>query len=394
MLPPPDATPEPRLGVALVSDTYHPTPNGVTGVVALLAAGLSARGHRVTIVAPRFPPRAAQRIGLRPAPARAELGATPAIDLAVRSWPLLPGVAVRLAVVSPRRLARWLHDAGVEVVHTHTEGPLGVAAGAAAARLGRPRVHTLHTFYAHYLHYLGVPPAWRDRGGEVLGAALRWQLRGTRAVIAPSPAAAAQLRALAPGAVCYLVPNAVPAAPPADAGLRRQVCTRLALTATDRVVVSVGRVAEEKRSRQLLRAFVPALHADPRLRLVMVGAGGLLAELRREAAHRGVSAAVRLPGPLPHPQVTALLERADVFVSASRSENHPLSQLEAARAGCPVVTLAEPGVDDDAALVRATLARLAVAPGAVGRRRPAPGPGFTDHLDATVACYLDALAAG
>ena len=41
--------------IGLVSDTYAPQVNGVTTVVRRIVALLSAQGHAVAIVAPRYP---------------------------------------------------------------------------------------------------------------------------------------------------------------------------------------------------------------------------------------------------------------------------------------------------------------------------------------------------
>jgi 1,2-diacylglycerol 3-alpha-glucosyltransferase len=310
--------------IGLVSDCYHPTRNGVTGMVARLAVGLEARGHRVVLVVPRGPgppaTNAAAAEGLRPA------------DVERRSLPVVPSIGLRLAPATSRGLARLLRREHVDLLHTHTEGPLGIAARNGAAVAGIPAVHTLHTFYRHYLHYLG-PTTFAPRlSRRLLQGALAWFLAPYDRVIAPSPAAVEHAAEVAPHIPAVLIPNGVGrAAGPGD---------RPAPPA----LLCVGRIAREKRSALLFEAL--ARHLAPRddLRAIMVGGGGLLADLRREAGRRGLQGRILLPGYLPHPHVLALYRSASVFVSASLSENHPLSWLEAAAAGLPLAVRRDPNL--------------------------------------------------
>ena len=87
-------------------------------------------------------------------------------------------------------------------------------------------------------------------------------------------------------------------------------------------------------------------------------------------ARAGLTASVRLPGPLPHPQVLARLRQAGLYVFPSQLETFGIAPLEALAAGLPVVASDLPAlreslgdaalllpVEDEAAWV-ATLIRL------------------------------------
>lgn len=383
--------------IALVTDCYHPTPNGVTGVVDDLRAGLRARGHQVVLAAPAAPAT----------PVTAAAGARRA-ELAPRSVSVLPSVSLRLAAVRPATMQRWLAEHDVEVVHTHTEGPLGLAARRAAIDADLPMVHTLHTLYDHYLHYLRVGRvAPRTTQRSARRALTRFLAPATR-LIAPSAAAMEHLAVLAPGVPVTLVPNgvAVPAPRP-DAATRARVSARLGLTRSDRVLLTVGRLAPEKRSRALVDALGEAMAAaSDDVVAVLVGEGPQLTALRRDVARRGLSHRLRLPGRLAHADVLALHHLAAVCVSASLSENHPLSLLEAAAAGRPIAVRDDPnlrelvtdGVNGIVARSDAELASRALAlardPAAcrlAGARSAAVARRFgTDaHLDATEAVYAE-----
>ncbi len=319
--------------IALITDCTHPTRNGVTRMVELTRAGLVAHGHRVVVVAPR-PPNGVGTVD------------EPPPDLALRAWPLLPSAQLTAAPVRVGRLAGWLHDHDIEVVHTHTEGLVGAAGRAAARRLDLPWVHTLHTFYAHYLHYVRLPSPSHPWATHRLEGVLRRFLSGADRLIAPSSTAAQQLARLAPAHQVVQLPNAVPH-PPAPAlasAARTQLRVQLELRRQDRILLTVGRVAAEKRCRQLLTALAPQLRAHDDIRLLMIGGGGELKRLRAAVRRTGLERYVRLPGRLPYPQVRAAYDLAEVYVSASVSENDPLTLLEAAQAGLALV-VRQPDLD-------------------------------------------------
>jgi 1,2-diacylglycerol 3-alpha-glucosyltransferase len=313
--------------VGLISDCYHPTPNGVAGVVASLAAGLEARGHHVVLVAPRWPGDARPEV-VRPA------------DHTPRSFPLLPAIALRVAPTTAGTIERLARRERLDVLHTHTEGPLGLAGRRAAGRLGIPALHTLHTFYRHYLHYVPTARLAPELTARTMRRALRWFLRPYDRVIAPSAAARTHVASLAPEVPTDLLPNGVePDVPAPDEEERRAIERLLAPIGGPGpapLLLAVGRIAPEKRARELVVALADRLPDHPDARAMLVGGGNLLPALRREVADRGLQDRIALPGILPHRHVLGLLRHTSVYVTASVSENHPLTLLEAAVAGVPL----------------------------------------------------------
>jgi 1,2-diacylglycerol 3-alpha-glucosyltransferase len=368
-------------------------------MVALLADGLTAAGHRVVLIAPTGPRRRSTTAAGRP------------VTHPIRSVPLLPAIRLRLALPGPGELTRLLRRERVDLVHTHTEGPLGWSARAAAARLDLPALHTLHTLYRNYLHYASPTPRTSPAAARILDLGLARFLRGFELVVTPSDRGHTEVIRLAPDVAVAVVPNGVPAATAGPTSAARQrtaeLRTRLDLGARDRVLLVVGRVAPEKRTLDLLAALLPVVAARPHLRVVLAGGGPLLHRARRLVADRGLDRRVLLPGYLAHADVLALYGLADVLVSASRSENHPVSLLEAAAAGVPTAVLRDGGLgahlaaatgivaDDDRSLVLAAAdladdrerRRLL---GAAARRAAAVWSDAA-HLAAVRRCYTLAL---
>ncbi len=154
----------------------------------------------------------------------------------------------------------------------------------------------------------------------------RWLLRGVAAVAVPSEVlrgiARAEWRVAADRLHC--LPNGV--------DLER---FRPAAAAPARAVVgTVGGLRAEKDHATLLRAI--ALLPAPRPVLRIVGDGPLGGELRRLAVDLGLERDLELPGATADP--AAAYRSFTVFALSSRTEQMPLSLLEAMATGLPVVT--------------------------------------------------------
>jgi glycosyltransferase involved in cell wall biosynthesis len=107
----------------------------------------------------------------------------------------------------------------------------------------------------------------------------------------------------------------------------------LGLAAEDIAVLSVGRLAPEKRHDDLLRAV--ARTRDPRLVAVLAGAGPERERLDRLAAELG--ARVVLTGDLPWERVIEAYVAADLFALLSDRETWGVVVNEAAACGLPLV---------------------------------------------------------
>ncbi len=98
-------------------------------------------------------------------------------------------------------------------------------------------------------------------------------------------------------------------------------------------------------SVELLQAVHPLLAADPSARLIFVGAGSQAALLATLAGRLAAGGQVILTGSVPWQDMPRMYAVADVFATASLSEIHPMTLIEAVSSGLPVVARRDPGVD-------------------------------------------------
>ena len=107
------------------------------------------------------------------------------------------------------------------------------------------------------------------------------------------------------------------------------------------VILGISRLAENKRVHKVLEAMASLKDRYPQMRLEWVGAdySGLLTSLEHRAVELGLGGRVRFHGATSREELYRLLERAQMFVSASSYEGFGLSTIEAMSAATvPVVT--------------------------------------------------------
>jgi 1,2-diacylglycerol 3-alpha-glucosyltransferase len=80
--------------------------------------------------------------------------------------------------------------------------------------------------------------------------------------------------------------------------------------------------------------------------LLLVGDGPERQNLTDLVTHLGVDSRVRFLGMVPYDEIRCYLSAADMYVTASVTEVHPLSVIEAMAVGLPVLGINSPGVGD------------------------------------------------
>jgi glycosyltransferase involved in cell wall biosynthesis len=147
-------------------------------------------------------------------------------------------------------------------------------------------------------------------------------------------------------------------------------------------VLGIARLAENKCVAKVLEAMALLKDRYPHLRLEWVGAdfAGLRASLERRAAALGLSGRVRFHGAGSREELYRLLERAHLFVSASRYEGFGLSTIEAMSAATVVLVTAV-GAHPDV-----------VRDGVSGFLMDANANGISGHMERVLSLPLEKLA--
>jgi glycosyltransferase involved in cell wall biosynthesis len=112
------------------------------------------------------------------------------------------------------------------------------------------------------------------------------------------------------------------------------------------LLIYVGRLGPEKNVPFLLRSFAGAAQAYDNIGLLLVGDGPERDNLEDRVQYMKLGDKVKFTGLVPYDQLPGYMAISDAFVTASVTEVHPLTVIEAMAAGLPVLGIDSPGVGD------------------------------------------------
>jgi len=315
--------------VCMFTDSFLPYCSGVTFSVLNQATELAKRGHQVSIFRPN--PGRLQTDESIEFPKSVKLYDVP-FALSVNRVPKLR-VTMPSLITSISRMRRLRPD----VVHLSTEWGCGWEGLIASKLLRLPTVGTFHTFFADpgYLKSFGLPRFRWIQSFMWRYSVFFWN----RCKLVTSPSQTVKQSLLDHGFKWdpIVIPNGIE--PPQLVEYSQIRKKRRDLTIQGPSFIYFGRLSHEKSLDVLMRAFVKVVKRRRRAKLLMVGNGPCEGDLKLLAQELGIGHAVIFFGYVPHEQL--ILQNipllADAFVTSSKTENQPMSILEAMSFGLPVV---------------------------------------------------------
>jgi 1,2-diacylglycerol 3-alpha-glucosyltransferase len=315
----------PNLGtlrIGLFTDTYAPQVNGVSISLQLISEGLQKRGHHVTVFAPKFPGYEDNQPGVVRLPSLKYLNDPP----------------IYVAVLGTPRSTWSLSRKHFDVLHAHSPLTVGLLAYLTASTKNLPLIYTYHTSIMDYTHYLKV-----IGGTGVIRHAARWfSATSTNLgdqVVVPSPKFYRLLLEQKVKKPIHVIPNGIDLSQfkaAKNPGLFRN---RLGLKHEMPILLSVGRVDPEKRLDFLIDAFSLMADRVPDAHLVFAGDGSARKHLEEHAAATKFKDRIHFLGMVNRAELPDLLHDANIFLSASTTEVHPISVIEAIASGLPLVAV-------------------------------------------------------
>lgn len=120
--------------------------------------------------------------------------------------------------------------------------------------------------------------------------------------------------------------------------VRGEIRARLGIDVSTTLLISVGRLDQQKDPLLLLNALRVALRSRRNLHLALVGDGILRPQVEAACRSAELAGKVSLLGARPPEEIATLLRASDLFVLSSAYEGMPIVVLEALASGLPVVT--------------------------------------------------------
>ena len=323
--------------IAIVFEIFYPTVNGIITSSINLAENLIDQGHDVVFFAPRTREYTETTVNGR---------------IPVRyftSWYNWAYPGMRNVLPWNRSVEVALRREGVEAVHITGPWLLTYATIRAAGRLGIPVVHTFHTMLHEpsYIIYM-----FRTSLMVPVVQAIAWSyywlyVKRSRINTGPSRMVCRQLKQHFPREDVRFVSNGVDVQRfdhyASVAELRQHYPQH-----NDHTFLFVGRLGQEKSVDELIDAMAIVTREDPKARLFIVGDGPATRRYQAQVHRLGLGGRVILLGRVSHSELIAsgLIHHSLAFVTASTTENQPMTVIEAICCHVPAIVPDVPGITE------------------------------------------------
>ncbi|MEN6392577.1 MAG: glycosyltransferase [Anaerolineaceae bacterium] len=311
--------------IGMMTDVYKPHISGVTNYISLNKRFLEKQGHQVYIFTFSDEDYHDDETNVIRSPG------LPLLDTGY------------FFNINYRKEARALLHT-MDVAHVHHPFLSGSLALRYCKPRGIPIIFTNHTRYDLYAKaYLPAVPEVISE--TALEAYLPQFCRSCNMVISPSPSVKKILENMGVTVPIEVVPNGVDLEP-FEGKIEPVDRSSIGFSDADVLIIYTGRLSPEKNLSFLIRCFAGVAKAYKNLGLLLVGDGPERQNLIDLVDHLKIESQVRFFGSVAYEEIRHYLVTADLYATASVTEVHPLSVIEAMAVGLPVLGINSPGVGD------------------------------------------------
>lgn len=316
------------MNIAIFTDCYTPQINGVVTVIRTIKNELEKRGHNTYIFTVQHPNAAEEKGVYR-----------------IKSYQFSKDPQHRIGVIIERQIINIAKSLKIDLIHTHTEFSLYVLSRKVSHRLKIPSIHTLHTYYPDYLSY--TPFLLELILKKNLGSFIKRHLKNQSCIIVPSRKNCDYLQKIKNSVPVKIIPNGIDLSlfykrSENDSLLIQEFRRRYNISEFDKLIVFVGRLGFEKNIYTLLDNFKEILLHRINVKLLLVGDGPDRQALQEHCYNLELGNNVIFTGYLRWPdEIKVVYAASHLFMSASHSEVHPVTFIEAMASGLPIVVVSD-----------------------------------------------------
>ncbi len=316
--------------IAIFTDAYEPHTSGVTTSIKMLKEALIKMGHKVYIVTAnlekyRFKYDEKNNIIY------------------------IPGVKTgiyktRLTSVYSRKALKIIKSWDLDIIHSQTEFAIGTFSRIVAKKLNIPIVHTYHTMLEDYVHY--VTHGHFDNWGKKIVVKLTKYFCEKKCdeLIVPTD----KIKELF--TLKYEISKHINVIPTGIDTIKfeknevidkevKKLKKKYNFNKDDFIIGCVGRIAKEKSLDKLLKYFKKLSEVSRKYKLIIVGEGPELRELKDLSSSLGLDDKVIFTGLVNYEKIPIYYNLFDVMTSFSKTETQGLTIIEALAASKPVICI-------------------------------------------------------
>ena len=314
--------------VALFTEAYLPSINGVVTHVKTLKEGLEALGHTVMVVT------ADSRVNNHVI--ADDVMYCPAVKLKkIYNYDVAPPISIE-------RLDK-IKNFNPDIIHIHNEFGIGISGVLIARNLNKPLVYTLHTMYDDYVYYVAKNKAMGKMVTSVTHIYAKMLGAIAAAITGPSAKVSEYFKACGVKKKIHVIPNSVEldtfTPERADKAKAAEIRKNAGFNDDDTVFCFCGRLGKEKNVTLLLEYWAKNVKAEDKLKLYILGEGPLHDQHCDEAKQLGISDMVKFAGRVEHVDLIEYYAACDAYITASLSDTCSISMLEGMAMHLPVLSL-------------------------------------------------------
>lgn len=317
--------------VAIFTETYLPSINGVVTHVKTLKDGLQSLGHEVLIIT-----------------------ADSNTKRHIRSKDIMYCPAVKIKsiynydIASPISVHRLqlIKKFNPDVIHIHNEFGIGISGAVIAAMLKKPLVYTLHTMYDDYVYYVAKRRFMQDVTGSFIHNYAKALGEASSAITGPSKKVEEYMRKCGVKKPVVVIPNSIELDKFDKTKINLQESLQMRknykIADDETLFCFCGRLGTEKNVTMLLEYFAEKVKLEDKIKLIILGGGPTQNQHEIEAKNLKIDELVIFTGAVMHDDIPKYYGFCDAYITASLSDTCSISMLEAMAMGLPVLHIHDP----------------------------------------------------
>ncbi|MBN1503129.1 glycosyltransferase [Candidatus Woesearchaeota archaeon] len=318
--------------IAIFTDSYYPYTCGVTTAVDNQARALTEKGHDVLLFCPGYK----------------DLKQSNKKNMEIVGLPMTYALpfyrGLDLTFPTAIKSIGYIQKFKPEIIHSQTEGGVGWEGQICAKVFRTPIISTIHTFFGDpgYLKHLRLDKS-RIAQKMVWSYSVIFHNRSDL-VICPS-------NSMKAGAIEHglkkqvkIISNGIDLSEIQSNSVGKNIKGKYGLGEIN--LLYFGRISVEKSIDVLIEAFRVVLLSFPQTKLVIIGDGPYFRKLKSRIKEYQLDNNVVLTGRIQHEKLinSGIIKACDIFISASKTENQPVSVMEAMAFGLPLVGVKKLGM--------------------------------------------------